>query len=454
MFFCTAATQDENQDLRVKMGQLDSEKMKVERDSTSLQLTIQNLEMEKADLLRQLKEAQGAEKAALSSLDTVAEAKAVIAEEVRMLSASCEQLQGVKQHMDEELADQSRERVQAINEVKRLQHQNAQLVSKMEDQDQRLTIMHSEKRDLGVESDRLKQEVASLTEALGKTKQCVAEMQIQRGKLTSTVAKVAQEKGELVREKLSLMTQLAQTEDMCQSSKDKVASLEASSAQLQQKNQQLNSALSTVEKNQSSLMEVNESLRHQKDSLTKEHQLYEQQKEEEIQHIVTKKEEELQKALIEARQRKMELESLVEQTQKEGARNLSELKSHHQSELRSLINQHQEIIQQLNGELEAANRSKQNELERMKMEQETSISKFSEEKSLVYERLARLQKMYDEKCEESRHQHHQTSQLIMEQRQQLDTSQIDADRTSHEFKKAEDELKELRKKLDLVKYVL
>ena len=61
--------------------------------------------------------------------------------------------------------------------------------------------------------DRVKLEAAALTEALGKSKQALAEVQIQRGKLNNIIAKMAQKKSELIREKVAMSTEMTKLQE-------------------------------------------------------------------------------------------------------------------------------------------------------------------------------------------------------------------------------------------------
>ena len=446
-----ASLEEESQDLRVKIGRADGEKMEKEREVTSLRLSIQTLELERDENLRRLRSKQEAESATVAVLEGVQEAKYKLEEDTRHLTGNLEKLQGLKQHLDEENAALRREKFEALNEVTKLQHAVVQLTAKVEHLDSQLEVVRADKKDLFSECDKLKKENTNTVEALGKTKQCLADIQVQRGKLTATVAKMAQEKGELVRERVTLMSQLAQTEELLQGARDKVASLEASGNHLQERIKHLEGTLASAEQNQSMLMEANDSLRHEKQSLNLERSLYEQAKEDELHRIANKKEEQLQTALKDANHREGELQEQLELVRRQGEKRLLQLSSQHQAEVRSLVHQQKDVVDYLNNEIQSLTQSKQSEVERLALEKDANISKLEEEKSFLYERLSRLQKLHDEKCEETRHQQQQATQLLAEQRQQLESSQLDAERVGHEFRQAEEELQELRKKLDSVK---
>jgi len=120
-----------------------------------------------------------------------------------------------------------------------LKSANIHLTEQVEQLDKSIGQSEITKMDTQNERDRLKQEVSALSEALGKSKQALEEVQVQRGKLNDAIAKLAQEKGDLVREKVSLSGKVTQLQESLQVAKERLASLQVAKERLEQKVQEL-----------------------------------------------------------------------------------------------------------------------------------------------------------------------------------------------------------------------
>ena len=151
-----ASLEEETQDLRLRMGRAEGEKMEKEREATSLRLSIQTLELERDENLRRMRTKQEADSKTVATLEGVQEAKCKLEEEKRHLSSTLEKLQGLKVQLDEENTALRREKMEALNEVTKLQHAVVQLTAKVEHLDGQLELVRTDKKDLFSESDKLK----------------------------------------------------------------------------------------------------------------------------------------------------------------------------------------------------------------------------------------------------------------------------------------------------------
>ena len=448
---CVASVSEELQELRQNVMRLNEDKMESQCTITNLELTIQSLELKKDATRRDLQSLQISEAKTVAALDDVSASRNLLEEKVAYLSSKLEELKGLKQNLAENNTQLAREKLKAVNELTRLQDSLPQLQSKVDQLESEVSRYEVEMMDLCSEISKLKEEVATSAIALENTKQCLTEVSLQRDNLSATVDKVVQEKKDLVQERGTLMSQIAQTEELLQAARVKSSSLDAANSELKQRIRHLEDRVSQFESSQSSLLEAHELLKQENESLVFEHNLCDQRKKEELGQIVSQKEQELQKALSDAVMKEKLLQEEGENSNRSAERKINKVRLQHQVEIQNIVHEHEEVLGQLKQELQYLQQVKDQKVEKIVVEHTSAVSKLTEESKLLQEQLAKQQKLFNQKCEEADRQQENTHQLMAEQKQQLEVSQCEAERLSHDLQQSEEELKELKKKMAVLK---
>ncbi len=272
------------------------------------------------------------------------------------------------------------------------------------------------RQSVQTERDQLKQEVAILSEALGKTKQALAEVQIQRGKLNNTIVKMAQEKGNLVREKVSLATEITKTQEVLRISEERLSSFKVMKDRLDEKVQGLEKQLVLAELNQSSLEETNFALQQEKHNLSAQSDRLERKKEDELSRIQSEKDLKLHQALLQAKAREADLQSEIQRIRGAREEKVRKLEEAHSLKMSSLVEQHRETVSRLRGEIESLEKEQRAKAARLSREKEAVVSHLEEETAILAERASKLQKLLDERCVESHHQQQHASHIAAEQK--------------------------------------
>ena len=280
------------------------------------------------------------------------------------------------------------------------------------------SLGESEMSKVGMHSERcrLKQEVTTLSEALGKSKQALAEVQIQRGKLNNTIAKMAQEKGDLVREKISLSTEVTKLQEGLQLSEERLAALKVAKDRLEQKVQEVEKRLVLAELNQSSLEEANFMLQQEKHDLSIQNGQLGRKKEEDLSQLQSEKDLELHQAIVRAKSQESDLQGELQQVKATSEQEMKDLERVHTEKIATLTDRHSEIVSHLQGEIASLTKANRAEVERLTREKEGTVSHLEDEKALLADRISKLQKLFDEKCDESHYQHQHSSHIATEQK--------------------------------------
>ena len=258
--------------------------------------------------------------------------------------------------------------------------------------------------------------MATLSEALGKSKQALAEVQIQRGKLNTTIAKMAQEKGDLIREKVNLGAEVTQLQESLRVSEERLASLKAEKERLEGKVDELEKRLVHAELNQSTLEEANLALQQDKHDLVLENDGLSRRKEEEMSQMQSEKGLKLQQTLVQVKTREGDFQDSIQKTELTGAARVRNLQAAHSLEVASLNEQHREVVVQLRSKIESLTEAQKTEVSRLLREKELAVSSLEDEKALLAEQISKLQKLFDEKCDESRYQLEHANHLATEQK--------------------------------------
>ena len=258
--------------------------------------------------------------------------------------------------------------------------------------------------------------MATLSEALGKNKQALAEVQIQIGKLNNTLAKMAQGKGDLIHEKVSLGAEVTRLQDSLRVSEERLASLKVAKENLEGRVDELEKRLVHAELNQSTLKEANLALQQEKHDLALVNESLSQRKAEELSQMQSEKDLKLQQTLAQASTREGNLQDCIQKMKSTGEAQVRDLQEAHSLEVASLNEQHREEVAQLRGEIESLARAQKAETSRLLHEKELAVSSLEGEKGLLAEHVSKLQKLFDEKCSESRHQFEQANRLATEQK--------------------------------------
>lgn len=272
------------------------------------------------------------------------------------------------------------------------------------------------RQEVQSERDHFKHEVVVLSEALGKTKQALAEVQIQRGKLNSTIAKMAQENGDLVREKVSLASELTRIQGDLRASEDQLSLLEVMKDRLEERVQGLEQELALAELNQSSLEESNLTLQQEKHSLSVESDRVGKQKEDQISRMQSENDLELHQSLLQAKAREVDLQGEIKRMREAAVEQVRKLEEGHSLEVSLLTEQHGAAVSRLKEEIDSLKRAHKAEAAQTSREKEAMLSHFEEEKAILGERASRLQQLLDERRVESHHQLLHTSHMAAKQK--------------------------------------
>ena len=240
-------------------------------------------------------------------------------------------------------------------------------------------------------------------------------MQIQRGKLNTTIAKMAQEKGDLIREKVNLGAEVTQLQESLRVSEERLASLKAVKERLEGKVDELEKRLVHAELNQSTLEEANLALQQEKHDLVLENDGLSRRKEEECSQMQSEKGLKLQQT---PKAREGDLQDSIQETESTGEARVRDLQVAHSLEVASLNEQHREVVVQLRSKIESLTKVQKADLEvsRLLREKELAVSSLEDEKALLAEQISKLQKLFDEKCDESRYQLEHANHLATEQK--------------------------------------
>ena len=410
------SVEEEAEVLRSRITYLEAIKLGHEKEMAKHTLSMDTLKMEMSHLQSELRELQESEVVTVQTLTDVQAMNKELQQEKRQLSTSLQKVTDLQLKLDKENVELEKMKASNENELQVLRDEQSHLSYQVDELDKSLGETELSRMDTQYERDHLKQAVAALTAALGKSKETMAEVQIQRGKLNNKIAKMAQDKADLVIAKVELGAEVVKLQESFRMSEERSSSLnvfkkrlEEKVVELENKQIQLDQTVSMLEEEKLTLLQEKHDIQVQKDNLDKE-------KESEISSLHTEKTLELKYAMVTAKTRENELKKALQQQKDVSQQELKQAKDVHAEEVTSLSQQHKEIASQLREELESVSKVHGAEVSRHQQEKGRVVSCLESDKAILNDRISKLQKMFDGKCEELHCRQHEAGQFAEEQK--------------------------------------
>lgn len=383
-----------------RITQLHAERLTAEKEMCSLKLEVAALQTDRDNLHQELSEVQCCEEMLMGTISDLQEVNIILQSDKRSLLRSLDEMIDVKEKLIETKTLLEETQFAYDREMEQVAISNKQLSEKVGDLDFSLREMEISCSELLNERDNSRQEADSVSEALRKTKQALAEVQIQRGKLNNSLARTTQEKGELVQEKVRLSSETAHLKESLCSYQEQLAQLSTEKAKLQdgleetmedvlQARAQIESMqkahLATLEDNHRKVKENTRALEHKEESLRSMQQS----------HM-----EEMKLAVAKAKNREADLESSIKALRFNHRKRLTETEHAFHRRLIEEKEDAKESIQQLKDEMASMGRKHRSEITHLTHDKELIVANMNSERELLQERVSNLQKLTVQKSKD------------------------------------------------------
>lgn len=445
------SAEGETSNLRNRIAELESEKQALEGDNSQWTLSVATLQAEKDGIQAELKSVRESEANTVSTMEDIKDVNRNLEACKRQLTKYINELTDQNTKLDQENSLLEKEKVDLEDDLQELNGKNTKLTEEVSELSKNLDNIETVLKEVKGEKESLAVEAAARSEALGTMKHSLAEVQIQRGKLNNTIAKIAQEKGDLIREKVTLSAEIAKFKETAKIAEDRATSLASVNERLDKNVEELKVKNNGIEKVVEDLEKHVFALQQEKQDILMARDKMMADKDEEASRKLSAKNLELQKSITAAKTAESELRACMQQVSAAAERKRMEKEVQHKNEVKELTEQHNDTVSHLKKEIEAISKARAIEGSRLQKQKEVVSKHYEEEKALLSERIEKLQANYDEKCSEARAQYEQFNHLLAEQRAQLDTSTVNSRRLESELSIAEQRLQNLQNKLDEVK---
>lgn len=445
------STEGEANDLRYCITELEADRQSLELEISQKNISLASFQVEKDSLQTDLKALRESEASAITTLEELKDINRSLEASKRQLTKSLKEVTDMKIKLDKENASLEENKVKNEDELQLLKVKNTKLTEEVSHLSKNLDKAEVLLREFKSDREHMSIEAAARSEALGTVKHTLAEVQIQRGKLNNTIAKMAQEKGDLICERVSSSAEIAKLRESIKVAEERSTSLASINERLVKnieelkfKNTEVENIVEELEKSMFSLQQEKHVILTERDRMVRE-------KDEDVGRRMNRKNVELQNALMTTKTVESELKADMQQAKMVAERKMSELLAVHRNEMTVQIEYQQEMEAQLKREIESLSKASKVESSRLVKQNEFAASQFEEDKAALSKRIEKLQRMFEDRCNEARGQYEQSNYLLAEQKSQLDTCNINARRLESELSSAEERIHNLQDKLDEVK---